>query len=573
MRFLRKFISVIALLLISAAALVLALEHFLPSDSTIRAADDQDPTCREAGDLRTSIDKPDWEAQDGWDCMLRAYRYGAAAEQAYDLAFLEFKDSGELRDPRQLEALESRLSGQEKNFVVFYVHGWRNSAGRNNTDVQSFHTILAYMNQFLRSRQRQGRYRGHKLTGVYVGWRGSSLLDCPESTPRRSPLCSLRAAPSIFLRKPASDRLGEKVVSRIKGVENLLRSLDGSSAGEFQKNKVLVLGHSLGGNILMQGLKDQVVASIGDHDSGAYFQPPLGDLTVAINPASEAGNWLDIQRALLNQRSVAVHEQAVASAGVEALEGSSGFFPSDQRPVLVSMTSACEWSEFRRYFSDLRDRKIDCDQATYSIFHYYRIAHKIFTLEWSSLASNWREETTALGHIEADFSCPNGDATPGEAACRGLRADKRWLGTTHELDVNPTARTNEFAYQHSPQGRLTRYSNAANDRVSACEIADGWLRRARGRARGSGGALWDTGYVGASGANALSPLVFVSRDMELTAQFRHGLYRGVAYPITTARDPFWNVRALDSAIFSHGHFKNYPTLCAISQLVLDDVTK
>ena len=42
-------------------------------------------------------------------------------------------------------------------------------------------------------------------------------------------------------------------------------------------------------------------------------------------------------------------------------------------------------------------------------------------------------------------------------------------------------------------------------------------------------------------------------------------------PIVQADDPFWNVRAFDTALKKHDGYVSYPLICAINQLVMDDV--
>lgn len=43
--------------------------------------------------------------------------------------------------------------------------------------------------------------------------------------------------------------------------------------------------------------------------------------------------------------------------------------------------------------------------------------------------------------------------------------------------------------------------------------------------------------------------------------------------ITRANDPFWNVRAFDNALSEHGGYMLSSFICALNQLVLDDIAK
>ena len=60
-----------------------------------------------------------------------------------------------------------------------------------------------------------------------------------------------------------------------------------------------------------------------------------------------------------------------------------------------------------------------------------------------------------------------------------------------------------------------------------------------------------------------------------SVQWRHSLwlpYQKNRISVASSRSPFWNVRALDTAIKDHHGWVSYPMWCAINQLVLDDVT-
>ena len=55
-------------------------------------------------------------------------------------------------------------------------------------------------------------------------------------------------------------------------------------------------------------------------------------------------------------------------------------------------------------------------------------------------------------------------------------------------------------------------------------------------------------------------------------RFQHGLpLTGIA-PISLGNDPFWNVRAFDNALSRHDGYRRSSFICALSQLVLDDIT-
>jgi hypothetical protein len=56
------------------------------------------------------------------------------------------------------------------------------------------------------------------------------------------------------------------------------------------------------------------------------------------------------------------------------------------------------------------------------------------------------------------------------------------------------------------------------------------------------------------------------------AQFVHGYVSTGRLPITRANDPLWNIRAYDNALAKHNGYALSSFICAMQQLVLDDIT-
>jgi hypothetical protein len=46
---------------------------------------------------------------------------------------------------------------------------------------------------------------------------------------------------------------------------------------------------------------------------------------------------------------------------------------------------------------------------------------------------------------------------------------------------------------------------------------------------------------------------------------------GGMHAITEPNDPFWNVRALDTALSEHGGYVTTPLICALDQLAMDNI--
>jgi hypothetical protein len=55
-------------------------------------------------------------------------------------------------------------------------------------------------------------------------------------------------------------------------------------------------------------------------------------------------------------------------------------------------------------------------------------------------------------------------------------------------------------------------------------------------------------------------------------RFIHGFADSGIAPPTRPNDPFWNLRAFDTALAEHDGYMLSSFICAMNQLVLDDVT-
>ena len=134
------------------------------------------------------------------------------------------------------------------------------------------------------------------------------------------------------------------------------------------------------------------------------------------------------------------------------------------------------------------------------------------------------------------------------------------FGTTHELlgtvegDETPTP-----------------YADVGTNSTATCPAAPNWLYYAKHTAghtskdTDTGKETWDHGTYWDS--NSLKSTV---HNLP-AAQFVHGFINGGMAAITRANDPFWNVRAFDSALANHGGYKLSSFICALNQLVLDDI--
>lgn len=230
----------------------------------------------------------------GYDC---AIQHHVNQSVDYDLAFLEFNDEGTLIAPGQWTALEKHLGGLENLNVVVFVHGWRNDAHVGSEDVERFHTVLSLSANYAKQRIGVGK-PATKTVGIFIGWQGRVMdekddTNDPEKGSLLSGVRARLAIPTILSRKPRSDAIAKSIGQQILNIETLVKGVEGA---ERHANKLVIMGHSLGGNIVIQGLSDTLVQRITASQSASQIRG-VGDLVVLINPASQARHFFAVQQA------------------------------------------------------------------------------------------------------------------------------------------------------------------------------------------------------------------------------------------------------------------------------------
>ena len=486
-----------------------------------------------------------------WAEALAAEEVSVFDPDGFALSLVEINDSGAFAEPQQLDDLIASLKAHQRanrqNYVVTLVHGWRHDASVRNADVEKFRTVLAYARSALNARcVETGTYCDAALTGVFLGWRGRSFAEPVKPWQDNYSPWVLGAAPTVWERKAKSETLA---IQRDGAVNALLQTLDTtltSDPGNPRADKLLVVGHSLGGNMLATYLRPRAVAQVNRHPTtgGRTMQPLLGDLVVLLNPASEAANWTAIQRAERAKAGLQDSADLIANADgnfdadlFARLTTWRRLYPINQRPIYISITSASNWSDDER-----RGRQVKFDTATQVLFPISR---------WLAGYSD-TEQVRTIGHLDPEYTT------------RGVLRSPA-VGTTHEFSVNQGT------------GIRARYSTGAEPRLSWCSDASGWLIAARQKQIDQNGNAigWDYGLDPDAPDGLRAERNIAGLHNAVSVQWRHSLnVRGQANGLSVAGpfSPFWNVRALDTAIRDHAGWVNYPTWCAIHQLVLDDVT-
>jgi hypothetical protein len=564
------------------------------------------------------------------------------ANVRYHLAFVEFKENGETypltMDGReaalghfpatQADALKDHLArltaAHKSNYVIAFVHGWRGDARVGDSNVADLRLYAGHVAAFMAERcVEAGQYCDTAVTAVYLGWRGA-WLDEASLRVRFGPWAGeaigrLAAIPTILTRREVSEGIAPAVVSFLEDV-NAELGLNGGNPRVRKDNRMIVLAHSLGAHLVMVGLKQKFLDAIGRHHVGEILRPPVGDLIVLLNPASEAANWTALQKAVQErQKSLHIDTEAGGAVG-----GQQSVFSIDQPPVLVSISAARTWPagglrsqdcmllhgggiKFMALSRVIRNHRGDYmadiryDWATHDLFPAFMgdLRPAADTLDWIGFDLEGRGELghDCLAHHDGQFSLAGrtlhivadimrtmpfqntdlertrtiGQLDPPRHPA-GVLTDFTEsplpLGTTHELEIESPDGT-----KRPDIGHRAVYRRISQPEYSDCADVTGWLRRARERRKRAmrSGEAWDSDDH--TRGTSLTPVqsVWFKHGRMLSSQFRHGLrYSGIR-PISDANDPFWNVRALDTALSGHGGYVTTPLICAINQFVIDDV--
>lgn len=124
---------------------------------------------------------------------------------------------------------------------------------------------------------------GADIVGVYIGWRGLSA-------PRETDVTGVLRYVSFYSRKRATERLAGM------GLTQTLYDL--GNAAHRRGGHAIFVGHSFGGRILERAIAQGLIGQSSGSAGGAV-RPPA-DLTLLLNPASEALSARELKLALQN---------------------------------------------------------------------------------------------------------------------------------------------------------------------------------------------------------------------------------------------------------------------------------
>jgi pimeloyl-ACP methyl ester carboxylesterase len=203
------------------------------------------------------------------------YRPVSVQQEAdYTLAFVEFDDQGEMWDPSQLtqavKIIDELNQHEEGCIVITYIHGWQQNASEKSEqkeggNVHDFKEFLGLVSDAVRA-QKVGADR--PVVGIYLGWRGKS-----GSIPGLNAL-------TFYERSGAARR-----IAGTSSTEVIYRLISATKTRPV--SKIMLMGHSFGGQILERAVTQAMVGEL--LDSRATLDERLAaDLVVLINPASKS---------------------------------------------------------------------------------------------------------------------------------------------------------------------------------------------------------------------------------------------------------------------------------------------
>jgi hypothetical protein len=568
---------------------------------------------------------------------------------SYDLAFIEFQEDGKpyalreecglndkcveernipvhLQNRGQIEPLIEKLASSVKNgdsnYVIAFVHGWRHDAELGDTNVADFRIYAAHAARFLVDRAAKNPdFKRPHVTAVYLGWRGART---DETWLKRhipwigETIGTVSALATLFDRKPVSETVAPAALSALRDIEHVL-SIDAYRELPVKSpNKMIVFGHSLGGNMLITALQDPLIKQIESHKSGDYLQPVLGDLVVLINPAAEASKWTSIQRTVWYKLALINGERR----SPEDYEESQKYFRDNQRPIIVAATAARNWppggreqvdctvsDPVRAEQNQVVQKTVDYDWATHDMFPAFKgdlrpLADRIE--QWGT-ERDPNDECAQQGISGSDFlfhplragaiwasavvrvfpfmtTDPEqthtiGNLDPPRPLSPKLAeygATMRPFGTTHELlrsEKRSQYGMRKMSLKDPDKEIPLNYEDVVTSEA-ACPVAANWLSRVKAeRIKQEGkedakpathyATNWDTFDLLSSG---------IAGEGYPALRFIHGFEKGGIAPPTRPNDPFWNLRAFDTALAEHDGYMLSSFICAMNQLVLDDIT-
>jgi len=291
--------------------------------------------------------------------------HAAARDHPACVRFVEYDDFGNVFKRAQLDEtlVAARAVAQRNGIIVVYVHGWEHNAGSSDSDLAAFQGAMENAQALSR----------HEVLGIYVGWRGKSLL-----------VPGLSKA-TFWERKTTAQAIGDGAVFE------LLRTL-ANERERHRASRLVLIGHSFGAAVLYASVFHSITSQLIDDPLDASEAARAGpdaakrwDMVVLVNPAFEA-------------MQLRPHFE---------LAGARTFIPA-QLPHLILITTQADWATGMafpagRYFRSIFNKYADATSASQyrsAVGHYLPyVTHQLAAVQ---SCTPYRQEPMApLANVDA----------------------------------------------------------------------------------------------------------------------------------------------------------------------------
>jgi hypothetical protein len=269
------------------------------------------------------------------------------------LASVESNDAGYFADRAQVQAVLDTLGVLVKRYnlsVVVYAHGWRHNSSSGDPDFAQFENTLRALNLIVRQSDATassvvpgGPDLPRMIVGVYLGWKGKTTFEWPDSWGVVKDVLSLHVYTTFWSRKQAAERAGRGDLRRFVLALGALHASWADSM-RYNSNNLDFVGHSFGGDLLLTALADPLEESLLKAETTGQI-PPAPSLQDMPNEGHATGVQLD-ERLPNELGNVILINPAVEEAQMRYLYEANRItrFAPGQPPVITIFSAENDWA-------------------------------------------------------------------------------------------------------------------------------------------------------------------------------------------------------------------------------------
>ena len=270
----------------------------------------------------------------------------------YSLGFVEFDDQGWFWEPKQKSAVEQMIRNASNLgrtngapvIMVLFVHGWKNNAAYDNTNVGTFKATLTQLAALEKKLSQVENRKPRKLIGIYAGWRGLSITSDYFPVP-------LGMEMTFWARKNVAQKVGGygAMTELMLDLEALQKTSNDSLPANDSKTVLVIIGHSFGADVVYNAvahiITERFISTIKQHPG--QLLKPMGDQVILLNPAFEAARLYDLKQLALSVADYSTNQRPVLSIFTSEGDWATGtFFPIGQ--TLGTIFQSCRSSFQKR---------------------------------------------------------------------------------------------------------------------------------------------------------------------------------------------------------------------------------